>query len=76
MHVPDFSTFFNRTAVHVPDFSTFFNRTAVHFPDFQLFLIRAVDIFQCFCRAVAIRAVVHFGLKLASARQDMYGILF
>jgi hypothetical protein len=37
---------------------------------------RAVDIFQIFCRAVAIRAVIHFCLRNASARQDMYGILF
>jgi hypothetical protein len=51
-------------------FYSFFNRTAVHVPDFQFFIIRAVDIFQCFCRAVAICAVVHFGLKLASARND------
>ena len=57
-------------------FQLFFTQTAVHVPDFHLFLIREVDIFQCFCWAVAIQAVVHFGLKLASARQDMYGILF
>ncbi len=29
-----------------------------------------MDIFQCFCRAVAIRAVDHFGLKIASAWND------
>ena len=49
-----------------------FNKTAVHVPDFQFFIIRAVDIYQCFCRAVAIRAVVHSGLKLASARNDVF----
>jgi hypothetical protein len=51
---------------------SFFNQTAVHVPDFQFFIIEAVDIFQSFCRAVAIRAVVHFGLKLASAQNDAF----
>ena len=53
-------------------YTVFLNRTAVHVPDFQFFIIRAVDIFQCFCRAVAIRAVVHFGLKLASTQNDVF----
>jgi hypothetical protein len=57
-------------------FQLFFDWTAVHVRHFHLFLIRAVDIFQWFCKAVAIRAVAHFGLKNAFARQDMYGILF
>jgi hypothetical protein len=51
---------------------SFFNPTAVHVPDFQFFLIWAVDIFQCFCRAVTIQAVVHFGLKLAPAWNDTF----
>ncbi len=51
---------------------SFFSRTTVHVPDFQFFIIWAVDIFQCFCRAVAIRAVVHFGLKFASAQNDIF----
>ena len=51
---------------------SFFNRTAVNVPDFQFFIIRAVDIFQCFCQAVTIQAVVHYGLKLASAWNDPF----
>jgi hypothetical protein len=51
---------------------SFFNRTAVHVPYFQFFIIQAVDIFKFFCRAVAIRAVVYFRLKLASARNDVF----
>jgi hypothetical protein len=51
---------------------SFFNQTAVYVPDFQFFIFRAVDIFHCFCRAVTIQAVVHFGLKLAYARNDIF----
>ncbi len=42
---------------------SFFNQTAVHVSYFQFFIIRAVDIFKFFCRAVAIRAVVNFRIK-------------
>jgi hypothetical protein len=50
----------------------FYNQTVIHVPDFQFLIIRAVDIFQCFCRAVPIRAVDHFGLKHASARNPSF----
>ncbi len=44
------------------------HQTAAHVLDFQFFIIPAVDIFYCFCRAVAIRAVNIFLTKSETAR--------
>ncbi len=54
----------------------YINQTAAHVLDFLFIFIWAVANFQTICWLVAIRAVIHFGLKVASARHDMYGILF
>jgi hypothetical protein len=38
------------------------------FQTFNFFLFEQLTFFNVFCQAVAIRAVVHFGLKLATAQ--------
>jgi len=52
------------------------NNTCRTYSRLSIFIIWAVDIFQCFCWAVAIWAVVHFDLKLASAQKQVNPLFF
>ena len=54
----------------------FFYETAEHVLNLLIFKIQAVAIFQTICRPVAIQAVTYFGLKVATAQHNTFGIFF